>query len=203
MLLIFGLSVYFRTVAQGMFHCPACGGDRKYRRRAGRRWISVFFLPVIPLNSLGEAVECRACKTRFNNSVLRLPTAVAMEEALPAAMRAAASLVLNAGDAVDTTARLRAVDAVRGYGEAHYGHDELAGDLDMPADYLAEEITRAGTQLAVEAKEWFLSQVVRIALADGMLSHDEREALHLVADRLGMTPAHALGVIVTTEGASR
>ena len=89
MLLIFGLSVYFRTVAQGMFHCPACGGDRKYRRRAGRRWISVFFLPVIPLNSLGEAVECRECKTRFNNSVLRLPTAAAMEEALPAAMRAA------------------------------------------------------------------------------------------------------------------
>jgi hypothetical protein len=203
MLLIFGLSVFFRTVAQGMFHCPACGGDRKYRRRAGRRWISVFFLPVIPLNRLGEAVECRSCRTRFNNSVLRLPTAAAMEEALPAAMRAAASLVLNAGDAIDTAGRMRAVDAVRGYGETYYGHDELAGDLDMPIDYLAEEITRAGTQLTVEAKEWFLAQVVRIALADGTLSDGERQALHLVASRLGMSPAHALGVIVTTEGASR
>ncbi|MEO5877085.1 MAG: zinc-ribbon domain-containing protein [Streptosporangiaceae bacterium] len=203
MLLIFGLSVYFRTVAQGMFHCPACGGDRTYRRRVGRRWISLFFVPVIPLNRLGEAVECRTCKTRFSVSVLRLPTAAAMADNLPAAMRAAAALVLTAGDPGDSAARTRAVDAVRGYGEVHYTEDELTGDLDMSADYLAEEISQAGTQLAVEAKEWFLAQTVRIALADGMLSDGERQALHVVAGRLGMTHAHALGVIVTTEGASR
>ncbi|WP_460366592.1 hypothetical protein, partial [Actinocorallia lasiicapitis] len=116
---------------------------------------------------------------------------------------AAVALVLLAGDPTDTAARLRAVDAVRGYGEVHYGPDELAGDLDMRPSYLLEEIAAAGTQLAPAAKEWFLAEAVRVGLADDRLSDGERHELHRVAAALGMTPAHALGVILTTEGAPR
>ena len=47
MLIIFGLRVFYRTIAQGTFHCRRCGGDRQYRHRAGRRWFTLFFLPVI------------------------------------------------------------------------------------------------------------------------------------------------------------
>jgi tellurite resistance protein len=201
-LLIFGLSVFFRTVGEGMFHCPTCGGDRGYRRRIGRRWFTLFFLPAIPLNRLGEVVECRACRGRFTTSVLKLPTAEQMAAALPAGMRAAAALVLTAGDETEESARRRAVEAVRGYGEDHYDDDALDGDLGMPPSFLAEEIARAGSQLAVEAKEWFLAQAVRVGLADGPLGEGERQTLHRVAAELGMTPAHALGVIAMTEGAA-
>lgn len=203
MLLIFGLSVFFRTVSEGTFHCPQCGGDRGYRRRAGRRWFTLFFLPVIPLNRLGEAVECRTCRSRFSVSVLRLPTARQMAAALPAGMRAAAGLVLRAGDPDDGAARRRALEVVRGYGEDGFDEDAIELDLELRPEFLEEEVSRAGAQLAVEAKEWFLAQVVRVALADGQLSEGERQALHRVADRLGMSPAHALGVIVSTEGAAR
>jgi tellurite resistance protein len=55
----------------------------------------------------------------------------------------------------------------------------------------------------MEAKEWFLAQTARVALADGPLSDGERQTLHRVAHLLGMSHAHALGVIVTTEGAAR
>ena len=48
MLIIFGLRVFYRTIAQGTFHCRRCGGDRPYRHRVGRRWFTLFFLPVIP-----------------------------------------------------------------------------------------------------------------------------------------------------------
>lgn len=202
MFVLLGLSVCFRTVGEGMFHCPSCGGDRRYRRRAGRRYVSLFFLPVIPLARLGHTVECRTCRTRFNTAVLRQPTAARMESALPAAARAASCLVLLAGDPTDTAARIRAVDVVRGYGESAYGHDELAGDLEMPESYQLEEIAATGAQLAVEAKEWFLAQTVRVALAAGPLAAGQRDELHRIAGTLGMSPAHALGVILTTEGAS-
>ncbi|GAA2576177.1 TerB family tellurite resistance protein [Actinomadura fulvescens] len=203
MLLIFGLSVFFRTVSEGSFHCPQCGGDRAYRRRTGRRWFTLFFLPVIPLNRVGEAVECRTCRTRFGVSVLRAPTAVQLAAALPAGMRAAATLVLRAGDPSDEAALGRAVEVVQGYGETRYGADDVAADLQLQAGFLEEEVARAGGQLAVEAKEWFLSQAVRVGLADGPLTENERQTLHRVAQLLGMSPAHALGVIVTTEGAAR
>jgi hypothetical protein len=202
-LLVFGLSAFFRTVGEGVFHCQACGGDRGYRRRIGRRWFTLFFPPVIPLDRLGEVVECRTCRTRFRPAVLRLPTVEQMTAALPAGMRAAAALVLRAGVESDETARRRAVEAVRGYGEEYYDDDALEGDLGMPAAFLAEEIATGGAQLAVEAKEWFLAQAVRVGLADGPLTEPERQTLHDVAGHLGMTHAHALGVIAMTEGAAK
>jgi hypothetical protein len=163
----------------------------------------LFFLPVIPLGQIGEIVECRACGTRFRTAALRLPTAEQMAAALPAAMRAAAALVLHAGEETDEASRRRAVEAVQGYGEEYYDDDALDGDLGMPPAFLAEEVATAGAQLAVEAKEWFLAQAVRVGLADGSLSDAERQVLHEIAAQLGMTQAHALGVIAMTEGAAR
>ena len=203
MLLIFGLSVFFRTIGEGDFHCANCGGDRHYRRRIARRWLTLFFLPVIPLNGVGEVVECAACRARFNLDALRLPTAEQMAATLPVAMRAAVVTVLAAGDPFDTAARGRAVEAIRGYGSADFDDEMLEADLARPAGDSDEVIIQAGVQLKAEAREWFLAQVVRIALADGAITDAERQALHLVAGRLGMTPAHAVGVITTTEGASR
>lgn len=203
MLLIFGLAVFFRTVGDGVFHCPRCGGDRNYRRRVARRWFTLFFLPVIPLNRAGEVVECRNCRARFGLAVLRTPTARQMEAALPEAMRRTAVIVLAAGDPADPRARARAVEAVRGYGAAEYDDGVLQVDLDAAAGAPDDAIARVGAQLTVEAREWFLAQAVRVAVADGALGDGERQALHMIARRLGLTPAHAFGVIATTEGATR
>jgi transcription elongation factor Elf1 len=78
LLLIFGLRVFYRAVGQGTFHCQRCGGDREYRHRAGRRWITLFFIPVIPLAHVGEHVQCAICGTRYRMDVLSLPTSAQM-----------------------------------------------------------------------------------------------------------------------------
>jgi zinc-ribbon family len=200
-MLIFGLAVFFRTLSEGEFHCPNCGGDRRYRHRAARRWFTLFFLPVIPLNQLGEIVECGTCRSRYDLKVLRTPTAQQMAAALPAAMRAAAVAVLQVADPADETARGRAIEAVRGYGATDYGESALTADLAVPLEELDPMVVQAGTQLTVEAREWFLAQAVRIALAGGAISDPERQMLYRIAGQLGMTPAHALGVIAATERA--
>jgi hypothetical protein len=202
-LLIFGFAVFFRTVGEGDFHCPHCGGDRHYRHRVARRWFTLFFLPVIPLTRVGEIVECTTCRNRFNLGALRLPTVQRMQAALPVAMRAAAVIVLGAGDSADSGARGRAVEAVRGYGATDFDDDALQADLENPPHDVEGPIATAGAQLTTEAREWFLAQAVRMALADGALSDAERQALRMVAGWLGLTPAHAFGVIATTEGAAR
>lgn len=203
MLLIFGLSVFFRTIGSGDFHCPACGGDRRYRRRVARRWFTLFFVPVIPLNRVGEVVECGTCRNRFDLGALRLPTTSQMAEVLPAAMRSAVAAVLTAGDPAGSAARARAVEAVRGYGDENFDAEALDADLAQAAGDSGESIAQAGAQLTVEAREWFLAQAVRVALAAGPIGAGPRQALRDIAGRLGMTPAHAVGVIATTEGAAR
>jgi tellurite resistance protein len=206
LLIIFGLRVFYRTIGQGMFHCQRCGGDREYRHRAGRRWFTLFFIPVIPLGQAGEHVRCTVCGTRYRMEVLSLPTAAQMQAALPAGMRAAALIMLRASGGSSAPARRRAIDAIKGAGLADYDDAALDADLSVsarPGQDLAGPVKRLTMQLAVPAREWFLAEAVRIGLADGALSDDERNAAREIAAQLGMTPAQARGVIsLTEEGAS-
>ena len=98
MLIIWGLRVVYHTITQGVFYCRTCGGDRSYRKRAGRRYITLFFIPVVPLNKTSVHVQCVTCKTRYVTEVLNLPTAAQMQAALPAGARALVSVMLRAGD---------------------------------------------------------------------------------------------------------
>jgi len=206
LLIIFGIRVFYRTIGQGAFHCQRCGGDREFRHLAGRRWFTLFFIPVIPLSKAGEHVRCTTCGTRYRMEVLSVPTAAQMQAALPAGMRAAALTMLRAGGGSSGSARRRAIDAIKGAGRADYDDAALDADLSalaMPGQDLAGPLNRLTVQLAVPAREWFLAEAVRIGLADGTLSDDERNAAREIAAQLGMTPAQARGVIaMTEEGAS-
>jgi len=209
LLIICGLRVLYRTVGQGTFHCQRCGGDRPYRQRAGRRWFTLFFIPVIPLAHVGEHVQCEPCGTRYRMQVLRIPTTAQMQAAIPAAMRAASIIMLRAGGGTSAAARRRAIDGIRGAGLADYDDAALDADLsasavlDEPGQDLAGALNRLAIQLEVPAREWFLAEAVRLGLADGALSDDERQAAREIAAQLGMTQAQGRGVIsMTEEGAS-
>jgi hypothetical protein len=209
LLIIFGLRVLYRTIGQGMFHCHRCGGDREYRHRTGRRWFTLCLIPVIPLARTGEHVRCAVCRTCYRMEVLCLPTAAQMEAALPVGTRAAAIAMLRAGGGSSAPARRRAIDAIKAAGLSEYDDAALDADLSSsampppPGQDLAGPLNRLAIQLAVPAREWFLAEAVRIGLADGMLSDEERHAAQQIAAQLGMTLAQARGVIsMTEEGAT-
>jgi hypothetical protein len=199
MLIIWGLRVIYRTLGQGVFFCRRCGGDREYRRRAGRRYVTVFFIPLIPLAETGEHVQCLTCKTRYVTEVLRLPTTIAMQLALAEGTRALVTAMLRAGDPANPQARRRAIEAVTAAGEPGYGENALSADLAEPAEAGRLKIAVLGDQLQVQAREWYLAQAVRIAMADGPLTSAERAAAGQLAAGLGMTQAQAIGVVMLTE----
>src|ERR1700689_2589803 len=206
-MLIFGLRVCFRTVGHGTFHCQRCGGDRGDRHRSGRRWFHIFYIPVIRLGRGGEHLQCLECPGGFRTGALSIPTAAQMEAALPAGTLAAATCMLLAGNPGSRPARRRALDAIRSAGRPAYDETPLDEDLVQAAvtggDELALSLNTLAAQLAVPAREWFLADVVRIGLADGQLSDEQRLAARHVAANLGLTAAHAYGVItMTEEGAS-
>jgi hypothetical protein len=72
-LIILGTRIIYRTTGQGSFFCPQCRTGRPYRVRLGRRWFTLFFIPVIPMNKVGEYVQCETCRTRFRPDVLAQP----------------------------------------------------------------------------------------------------------------------------------
>ncbi len=199
MLIIFGLRVFYRTIAQGTFHCRRCGGDRQYRHRAGRRWFTLFFLPVIPLNSVGDHVQCTTCRTRYVTDVLSQPTTAQMQAALPAGMRAAVSAMLRSGDPSSPVSRQRAVEAVVASGVPNYDEAMLNADLMQSFEVIRPALNQVGAQLTVQAREWYLTEVIRIAMADGPLTDTERQAAMAIGADLGMTQAQVVGVVAMTE----
>jgi tellurite resistance protein len=187
-----------------MLHCQRCGGDRPYQRCTGRRWFHVLRIPLIPLDRIAEHVQCRMCHTRYRVEVLALPTTAAMQAALPAGSLAAATTMLRAGDPASSAARSRAVEMVRTAGLTGYDETALAADL-AAADGRGLDISAPlgalAVQLTMPAPQWFLADAVRVGLADGPLSEEERGAVRLIAAHLGMSATQAHGVIVMTEGA--
>ena len=199
MIIIWGLRVIYRVIAQGVFFCRKCGGDRGYRHRAGRRFVTLFFLPIITLNRTGEHVQCTTCKTRYVTEVLRLPTAAQMQQALPEGMRALVTVMLRAGDPGSPAARRRALDAVTGAGARGYDDAALDADLARPAAAGRPKIAALRDQLQIAAREWYLAELIRIGMADSPLTGAERAAAEHVATELGLTQAQAVGVITLTE----
>jgi hypothetical protein len=198
-LIILGLRVFYRTMARGIFYCRRCGGDREYRHRAGRRWFTLFFLPVVPLNQVGEHVQCTTCQTRYVTEVLSQPTTARMQAALPAGMRAAVSAMLRSGDPSSPVSRQRAIEAVIGSGVPDYDEATLNADLMQPFEVIRPALNQVGTQLTIQAREWYLAEVIRIALADGPLLETERQAALAIGADLGMTQAQVIGVVAMTE----
>ena len=199
MLILWGLLVIYRTLGRGVFFCRRCGGDREYRHRAGRRYVTIFFIPLIPLAKTGAHVQCLTCKTRYVTEVLKVPTTVQMQVALAAGMRAIVAIILRAGDPASPLSRRRALDTVTGAGDKDYDEYALEADLAEPADRARVKIGAFGAQLQIEAREWCLAEAIRIAMADGPLTGPERAAAEHLAAALGMTQAQAVGVIALTE----
>ncbi len=197
-----GFRYHFRITGKGTLHCHRCGGDRDYRQCAGRRWFHLLFIPVIALERVDEHVQCTTCGTRYRREVLAMPTTAQMRAALPAATRAAVVAMVRAGDGRSASARACAIERIRVSGMRDYGDAALAADIGRSENTGSDVASALGTlavQLTMPAHEWFLADVVRVGLADGPLSDEERSAATDIAACLGLTPAQARGVISMTE----
>jgi hypothetical protein len=202
LLRIRGVRVIHRTIGQGAFHCRSCGGDRQYRLRGGRRFARLLFIPVMPLTKTDDHVQCLTCETKYHTNALATPTAEQMQAALPGGMRAAALAVLRSDDPGNPDARRRAIEAITGAGAQNYDETGLDRDLAGPTGDVTPALHQLGRQLAPQAKEWFLAEVVRIGMSGGPLGDPVRQAVQSVATGLGMPQAQAYGVISMTERAA-
>jgi hypothetical protein len=193
--LIIGLRIIWKTLRRGTFHCPQERADHPYLVQEARRFLAVFFIPIIPLGKAGQAVRCESCKGRFPVSVLDQPTAVDRTEQTALAVRTAAVAMVAAGGTADVSTRSRAVDLVTRAG-TEYSDDKLAEDLRLlPVHDIQSVVTRAAGSFDDPGKERLVADVAELASSRDELSAGERRVLDSLAAGLGMTAAHLRGVL--------
>ncbi|MEV4433297.1 TerB family tellurite resistance protein [Streptomyces sp. NPDC049555] len=207
---VVGVRTVWRTVGDGEFFCPGCGGDRNYHRRTGRRRLVVLGVPLLPRGQAGPIVECTACRGRYAMDALDHPTTTRFSAMLRDAVHTVALAVLAAGGTQAHTVRRAAVGAVRAAGFADCSEEQLVtliealaadtgryaapptGGFDSRGTALVIELHEAleplAPHLAPAGREAILLQGARIALADGPYRPAEREVLATVGRALMLGP---------------
>ena len=67
---IAGTFEWATTLEQGEFLCPKCGTNKTYQRKVGRTFVTLYFVPILPIGRLREFVLCRGCRQNFEPSIL-------------------------------------------------------------------------------------------------------------------------------------
>jgi hypothetical protein len=195
-MIIWGWRVRFMTLGNGVFFCPNCGGDRQYLRQRGRRWFTLFFLPLIPLAWVGEEfVHCSTCNRDFSLRALDNPTTATLGEQLVAGIREAVVWLLRTSTPSPAAVAV-ALKTLSSFADRPWSEAELQADLaNLDVGGLAGRLATLAGSLSPQGKESFLAGCAVVAIADGSIDDEERRVLDHVAASLTMTPAHARGVI--------
>lgn len=90
-MILIGTMNWASTQSKGLFHCPNCSSKEPFRHKTSRPFLTLYFIPVLPIGGLEEYVQCGRCKNAFEPSVLTnhvLPTnaagqAMGASESLP------------------------------------------------------------------------------------------------------------------------
>jgi len=61
-----------RTRDRGNFYCPTCAVPQSYRLRARRPFLTIYFIPTVPIGGAEEFVQCDQCRSSWDVSVLTM-----------------------------------------------------------------------------------------------------------------------------------
>jgi hypothetical protein len=69
-LIIFGTKGVTSSTGGGTFDCPGCGPGKPYEHKKVRRFFTLYYIPLIPLETKGEFIECGSCRQTWKPEVL-------------------------------------------------------------------------------------------------------------------------------------
>ena len=199
-MIIFGTTGITSRVGSGSFHCPACG-RQGYTQKRVRRFFTLYFIPVIPLDEVGRYVQCAGCRQKFEPSVLSYdPEAERrrLDARLRDVVRRVMVEVMLADGAIDDAE----VEAIRTVHHRILGVEVSREDVERDARVargngrgIAQLLAPIAGSLSDAGKEMVLRAALCVAAADGEVGDCEREQLSVVALSLGMSREHVHGIV--------
>lgn len=205
-MIIFGTRGLTTTPEKGTFYCPQCASTQPYNYKRVRRFFTLYFIPLIPLDKLGEYIECPTCQGTFDVSILDYDPASETQQ-IEAFFFIAVKQVMIAMLLADGVIDDEEVKML----QSHYR--EITG-TEIPEDELREEIAvvHASGSSAIEmvqnivphlnnsGKETVMRAAYAIAAADGRIDESEQVFFAELGKALELTPAHAAGILQEVTG---
>lgn len=200
-MIIFGTRGVKFTKEEGQFFCPQCESERPYRHRSVRRFFTLYFIPVIPLDKLGEYVECRTCKGTFVPEVLDYRQDVDADQFLSEyekALRHSLVLMMLADGEIDPNEKQVVMDVVNKFSHHDIGLPELDAYIQQVKAYpepVDKYLRGVAARLNEHGKEAVIKCAFAVAAADGHIDDGELALLKEMAQALDMPNAHLKGIV--------
>jgi tellurite resistance protein len=204
-MIIFGTRGVTYNHEKGDFFCPVCKGDCLFKHKRVRRFFTLYFIPCIPLDLLGEYIECQDCQGTFDLAVLEFDPRAEQKRfqaQFHKAIRETMVQMVIADGVVDDAEIATVREIYEGITkqtlDAAALREECASAI--PTD-IAEVVGSYSATLNDNGKEMVLNAAVQVAASDGDFADEERELAMEIAKALEMSNAHAKGVIAEVLGA--
>jgi len=201
--IIFGTRGVTTTPDRGTFHCPQCATQRQYATKRVRRFFTLYFIPLIPLDQVAQYVECEGCRGTFNMSVLSFDPQ-AQHEAFMAEFQIAVRDVLVQTMLADGDISPKEVEAIQvicadigGFQLTPEAVHTLAEQATTRNESVIDTIRRQAPMLNNNGKEAVIRAAAMVAIADGEFDEREQRFLAALGRTMEMSDAHVHGVVST------
>lgn len=202
---IFGTRGVTMTKETAHFHCPSCNATQQYRHRRVRRFFTLYFIPLIPLDLVGEYVECQGCQNSYKLAVLSYDPAAGQAQ-FEAEFHGAVKRVMVSMMLADGAVEEREVATIRSVYQRLAGQELARSDVDREIDLarsdgrgVIEALKDLSPGLNDPGKELVVKAALYVAAADGNFDEKEKDLVGEIGAALGMTPAHLKGVIQSAQ----
>lgn len=189
-MIIFGTRTTNPTAGQGMFNCPRCGPQKPYTHKKAKRWFTLYFIPVIPLGTAGEYIECNACAGTFDMEALHYDPAAEQAEMFDRLRRLAVLAMLHAQRyQPENVSALQA--AMRGLTNDFVQEDVIHQDVQFAQQAQAqlEAVFQQQTQDLSADGKMMLLQIILCTLAPAkQVAPQDHQVVHRAAASMGMPP---------------
>lgn len=188
-MIIFGTRGLTSVAGTGVFHCPRCGPQRTYSHKRVNRWFTLYFIPVLPIGSAGEYVECEGCAGTFGPEVLHYNPEEERRQIIDQVKRILILAAMAHGPADDS--KVASVQAAyAGLTDIHIMPEEIWQEIELANQAGAKLIPYAqhvATQFNDSAKNMLLAGVGTVLSYDGSVTALDEQVLLQLAAAMGMT----------------
>ena len=166
-----------------------------------RRFFTLYFIPIIPLDRLGEYVECKSCKSTYNERVLEFNPKKDAEkfeaEFSIAAKRVMFKMALADGE-IDDSEIQQITQAFSNIAKRDIDPADIAAEIEAARNdtrTVADFISDVAPRLNETGKELVLRSCIAVIKADGHIDDDELVELSALIKVLDMPRAYSNGVL--------
>jgi len=202
MFIIYGTKGVASDVGMSHFACPGCAGvERTLIRKSVRRYFTLFFIPLIPLDRLGEYLECGHCGGQYDERVLTEHPAVSEERNQAAFIEHLKRISVYTALA-DGQVNPAETDMIRAIYRDRSGVTLSQSDVEQELNLA--RLGRRGLsnyprlfkgELDDDARYEVIQTILAVANADGPLGDEERRFLGEVAQEMGLSQADLSQII--------